>query len=357
MSAVAPIETSQLYKSFFDKLGKKLGYKNMDDWYNIKKGDIVKNQGGPLLSKYDKSPSLALLVAYPDHEWIVEKFIQVPKGYWECQQNQKKFFDRLGKQLGYKRMEDWYQVKSADIVRHGGTGVLNHHYYKSPSAALLAIYPDHHWQLDRFKSKPKCTLNCKRYRREGFLSTKNLRDTPLGFWSKREHHREFFEWLSERIGYKGMEDWYNVSIEEIHENGGGTLLQNYYHNSPSSAVQTVFPEHNWELWKFKVVPQGYWSTLTDNKEETRKVLDWLGTQLSIKSMEDWYRVSLRRAKTLMRVHSAKELETMLQQSYPTHQWDVDLLFTGAKAKASQRELMVAVSQLFPNHGTNFGLRI
>ena len=53
------------------------------------------------------------------------------------------------------------------------------------------------------------------------------------------------------MNYKSMDDWYNVTTERIHKNGGGGLLSTYYNNSPSSALQNIYPQHNWELEKFK----------------------------------------------------------------------------------------------------------
>lgn len=43
-----------------------------------------------------------------------------------------------------------------------------------------------------------------------------------------------------------MDDWYHVTVEDIVKNGGGGLLT-CYNNSPSSALQSIYPEHNWEL--------------------------------------------------------------------------------------------------------------
>ena len=46
-----------------------------------------------------------------------------------------------------------------------------------------------------------------------------------------------------------MDDWYNVTQEDIQKNGGIALLQQHS-NSPSKALQNIYPEHDWELWRF-----------------------------------------------------------------------------------------------------------
>ena len=42
-----------------------------------------------------------------------------------------------------------------------------------------------------------------------------------------------------------MDDWYNISVNDIHIHGGQTLLSGFYGGSPSDALATLFPEHNW----------------------------------------------------------------------------------------------------------------
>ena len=82
-----------------------------------------------------------------------------------------------------------------------------------------------------------------------------------GFWKSTNNHRyecfviltttrRFFAWLMIQLEYRVMEDWYNVKKEDILKRGGGGLL-NYYHSSLSVALQNVYPEHIWELQKFK----------------------------------------------------------------------------------------------------------
>lgn len=89
-----------------------------------------------------------------------------------------------------------------------------------------------------------------RVQREAFLATKNLKSTPPGFWTNTSNHIAFFDWLFKQVGAKCMEDWYKVTAEDILSYGGGGLLNNYK-NSPSKALQRVYPQHKWELWRFK----------------------------------------------------------------------------------------------------------
>src|SRR5271170_4757712 len=94
----------------FDIVGKQLKLKSFDDWYNITQEDINQHGGRKVLSCYNGSPVNALLSIYPDFDWIIWKFKCVPQGFWKDKMNQKKFFDWVGKKLGIKSFEDWYNI-------------------------------------------------------------------------------------------------------------------------------------------------------------------------------------------------------------------------------------------------------
>ena len=69
--------------------------------------------------------------------------------------------------------------------------------------------------------------------------------------------RKFFEWLHQTLGHKSMDDWYDVTRREIYENGGAGMLTSYYNNSPSKALQNVYPEHNWLPTRFDKDPHTF----------------------------------------------------------------------------------------------------
>jgi hypothetical protein len=55
------------------------------------------------------------------------------------------------------------------------------------------------------------------------------------------------------------------------KNGGSSLLDSCYSKSLSRALQCVYPEYNWQLWRFVRVPNKYWEKDTHQ----RQFLDWL----------------------------------------------------------------------------------
>lgn len=65
--------------------------------------------------------------------------------------------------------------------------------------------------------------------------------------------------LSDKLGYKRMEDWYNISNKDFKEHGGASLVVKY--KSPSKLLMEIYNEHNWHPWKFTKTPVGYWEKL------------------------------------------------------------------------------------------------
>src|SRR5205823_4189896 len=112
------------------------------------------------------------------------------------------------------------------------------------------VYPEHDWMLWQFEA------------------------TPKHFWENDSNHRHFFDRLGLQATYKEMDDWYNVTVEVIGDHEGLGLLSQHYNSSPSQALQTVYPEHDWMLWRFKHTPKGF----LENSSHHRQFFDWLGVQ-------------------------------------------------------------------------------
>src|SRR5690349_9956329 len=71
------------------------------------------------------------------------------------------------------------------------------------------------------------------------------------------------------------------------------LLKRYYNASPSKALQAVYPHHQWLPWMFHKFTKSMLSR-TDEKQ----LLDWLSPKLHIKTLDDWYRVSIKQIRQI-----------------------------------------------------------
>ena len=172
-------------------------------------------------------------------------------------------------------------------------------------------------------------------------------------WTKNENHKPFFDYSFKQLECKSMDDWYKVTKLDFERNGGMALLNVYYEGSILRAVQSIYPEHNWTPWKFARVSNGFW----DSKKNQQDLIDWLTETLHIKTLDDWYRVSLEQIARFVSptsIKNAQQLAQVLQELYPTHTWDVEKLTTRkGPIKAAQRLLTAMVRELFPTAGLPF----
>ena len=238
----------------------------------------------------------------------------------------KEFLYNLKDQLELKCMEDWYNVSKKTVYKYRGKATIK--YFGSLPQALKVAYSDHHW-----------------------LPWKFFGQVPKNYWQQESNRRAFFDWLFVQLGYKTMEDWYSITQKDIYQHGGVSIIDSYYNNSPSKALKSLYPEHQWLMWKFLFTPKHYKSQLMMDDSEMEKFVNWLSKELSIDQLEDWYRVSVQQIQKYLDIQSSKSLIQILKTVYKQHNWNVNK-FTrlGRSVKSTQREVAIAVRKLFPKHG-------
>jgi hypothetical protein len=195
-------ESNTQERIVLDLLGNQLGFKRMEDWYNVTVKQIREKGGSKLLRKYDNSPSKLVASVYNHHQWINANFNSKPRGYWHREENQRKFLDELGQELGFKDMNDWYSISWKQIIDTGASCLLKF-YGGSPSKMVKSVYNSHEWKDEKFTHKAK------------------------EYWEIKDNHRNFLDILGKELGFKQITDWYNVSIKQIRGSGGSGILNKY----------------------------------------------------------------------------------------------------------------------------------
>jgi len=234
----------------------------MEDWYRLTHNDLKRNHGAGLAQGYWRASAIeGVKECFPQFEWHEWLFSTAPIGFWKERRNRFRYMNWLGKQLGYRRPDDWYAATVDDFNKHKGRAMLTGYYGDSPSSAVIALFPSHRWQKWRFHR------------------------APLGFWQKAKNRHRYLRWLAEEIGRPRPEDWYAVRIEDFVSHFGRECVK-FYSNSPASAAMDLFPDHAWEEWRFQRVPTGFWH----QAENRRRYMQWLGRQLGYCQIEDWRRV-------------------------------------------------------------------
>jgi hypothetical protein len=72
----------------------------------------------------------------------------------------------------------------------------------------------------------------------------------------------------------------------LSQNHGQQLLE-YHGNSPSKALVTLYPDVEWEIWRFDRVSRNFWK----KAQNRRKYFEWLGQQMKYEGYEGWYDIS------------------------------------------------------------------
>jgi hypothetical protein len=234
-----------------------------EDWYNITKATLIRHGGRGLLHYYGGSPSACLMYSIPDIDWQMWRFEKVPHGYWDEIYNQRKYFDWLAERKDMKTPQEWYSLTDQDIIENGGNGLMINRYQGSKYLALNAIYPDTHWQPWKFDK------------------------IPHGYWDQMENQLEFFNDIANSNGVIKQEDWYDIPSDFIIRNSGSALLHLYYNGNIGDALSCIYPNLDWQPWRFEHVSQLYW----DDTSNQRRLFDWIAEELCMRSHEDWYDIS------------------------------------------------------------------
>ncbi len=91
--------------------------------------------------------------------------------------------------------------------------------------------------------------------------------------------------------------------------GASNFIDSHYGSSIAQALQTLYPDHNWQLWQFKRVPSGFWDEITNQ----RRLLDSIAKSARVERVEDWYLIK------------GEEFEKMGGTSLLTHQYHNSLV--------------------------------
>lgn len=116
--------------------------------------------------------------------------------------------------------------------------------------------------------------------------------TPRHLWDLTENHIKFGKWLGIKKGYNSLDDWYNISLNDFHNNNGGGLIARKYNDSPCLFIlkiirKYIYPGQIFLPWKLNKCPQNFWKKLKYQKV----YMHWLGKELGYTNLEDWYQIN------------------------------------------------------------------
>ncbi len=250
-------------RRYMDWLGQQLGFTQPEDWYRLPERALQQYHGSRLLSLFGSSPSAVVKDYLPRHRWLEWRFVHAPTRFWEDTANRHRYLQWLGKQLGFRHPDDWYQLTQNHVKQWYGSSLLSY-FNGSPSAIVKDVFPRHRWQEWRFAVVPK------------------------GFWEEARNRHRYLDWLGQQLGYRRPSDWYTLIGDDLTHRHGGALLDRYDGSVPALVMDNL-PHEDWQEWLFASTPQRFWQ----EAKNQRRYLQWLGRQLGFREPEDWYALSTR----------------------------------------------------------------
>lgn len=200
-------------RRYMNWLNKELGFSQIEDWYGVTKRTFEEHYGAGLLRGcYGDSVLKAVQEYLPEHHWQAWLFKESPSRFWQVAANRRAYMTWLGRQLGYKRPEDWYSITKRDFYKNQGGGLLLACYCDSPQKAVREYLPDLAWTPWLFRS------------------------VPQRFWHDVENRMCYLQWLGQRVGVQSLPDWLRLVSTDFQNNRGGGLLHFYASQAIGKAI-------------------------------------------------------------------------------------------------------------------------
>ena len=129
--------------TYLDWLGQQLGIQKTEDWYDVTGADFFNHHGGGLLNNEFNGCVQSVLCDYlPDYHWRAWLFHSVPNSFWQRTGNRRIYVLWLGERLGFRKPDDWSQLKREHFCRNGGAGLFVGYYNGSTQQAVAELFPE-----------------------------------------------------------------------------------------------------------------------------------------------------------------------------------------------------------------------
>jgi len=223
-----------------DLIENKLGWTNDEQLYSITQKHFGDNGLQSMLCcVFHGSPAMATMETYPGRleAW---RFKHAPQGTWKGEKG-KQLGINLTKRLVEEQLklttdEQIYSISLKHFKKHGLTKMLQRVFLNSPSAAVMAVYPN------RFEAW-------------------KFRNVPLGIWKGEKGKRLGIELtkklIEEDLGWTTDEQIYSITTKHFKDYGYGSMLARCFNSSPAKAIMAAYPSR-FEVWRFKRAPAGTW---------------------------------------------------------------------------------------------------
>ena len=143
---------------------------------------------------------------------------------------------------------------------------------------------------------------------------------PNNYWNSLSNQKKFFDDLYRKLELKCMEDWYSVTLNQIKENGGSTIIKQY--GSLFNALKAVYSDKKWDFCKLNTLPKNFWADPLNHKLFVEHLLQKLNLNDVTKLIEIplTQLIELGGGKLLQKYQN--NLIYALKQLYPEEDWEI-----------------------------------
>eukprot|EP01127_Copromyxa_protea_P021077 TRINITY_DN7155_c0_g1_i1.p1 TRINITY_DN7155_c0_g1~~TRINITY_DN7155_c0_g1_i1.p1 ORF type:complete len:593 (-),score=123.15 TRINITY_DN7155_c0_g1_i1:168-1946(-) len=168
---------------------------------------------------------------------------------------------RMEERKGIESKEGWYTIKPVDFLEDEEKDALAEH-KGSVYALLCKVYPEYEWIPWKFHR------------------------VPQNFWQDQQNHVKYFNHMAIEKNLTSLNDWYKISLKDFCASGR-SLLSSYYGSSYINALKSIYPDHDWKIWKFAATPKGFWGHVVHQ----RQFFDHLAEFRGFVHERDWYKIT------------------------------------------------------------------
>ncbi len=141
---------------------------------------------------------------------------------WRQLPLQRAFFDNLAQQLAIRSPEDWNSITLQQVKAKGASPIISLYKGSLKRGYINSISNDNKLYVPYIQ----------KFNGRGYETMKNIQVTFSTFtiithWRNLHTQKEFFDNLAKELKITTPNDWYKVTLEQVFERGGRSVLRDY----------------------------------------------------------------------------------------------------------------------------------
>ncbi|MDA9897603.1 zinc-ribbon domain-containing protein [Alphaproteobacteria bacterium] len=253
-------ETGSL--EYLRQIAESKGLVNLEDWYGTKREGFLPTQFSKFINQnWHGDWVIFLEELYQGSAVQFWRLERIPLSIWNDKKRVNQYLDWLGNQLQFYTIDDWYKLRTKDLIKNFGSGLYEK--YRNIFDILRIRFPDEEiliWKISK---------------------------VPTGTWSDKAVHLAYIHYLQKELKIVEKNDWYKITNQEFKHYGGGSILKQY--DTLVDCLRENLPDLNLLPWKFLRSGRKFW----ENSDNRRWFVEWMATQLEINEPNEYYSVSER----------------------------------------------------------------